>query len=903
MKKLLKKAMVFTLTAAMLVGTPLTASAAPLNSVYSVGDHWGETTVPGEGDDRSHTGTITNTATTTESGVLKDNETKIVGIALDKTHLDMEKGVQGELTATILYDADDSVLVNKYGDEKTAEMQKVLANMIRWEVQNADGKVDGTTNKTLSIRVANPTEGDASTIILNPRQGTKIGKDMIVKAYLEGSWYIDANGDVQELIDNKTDGYSAKATVFVKEYSDSLSFVGTPEVTYVKHTLDLKDYLKRNPETANDDITWTSTNTKIATVTAAGVVTFKKANWTGSAYTQTKNQDDKCQIEAISEKGKRATYEVKVEQGIAASKIEILSSASDTSVLKTFDLDLGATGPDSKNVVVKMYANVKSVKVDSNGQAETDSKGNPKYETKKNLANGEEYYAWENGAAVKKPLVITDVITWTTSKATIATVNGNSESATIKAAGQALGKATITAKASGGKSAKVTANVKATLGKLEIGGISNGDTLYSGQSVQLEAIKTPAANNDGVTWSISKVTYTSGNKTRTNVNNPNATINSKGVLTIKPKLESAVEDVTINLVQKAKKGVTPVAAQSVTIKVKQSNIDGITVYDGDTLIANLVKDKNKFKANVSPLVKADNTRSLSVPVGKNYTVNAITTESGYDPNGTLNVTSNKPKVATVTYDKNGTARVKAVAKGDATITVSGVANNKVVKTTFKVKVKQPVTSLTMNKTYVVLKNTGKALSASFSVKQNKDAKETITWSMTGTKAGDKNTKIEITNKGKVTFGKDSGYKAGDTYTVTATSQSGVKATATIEIVSPSTAVRVAKNAQGEEFTYTPPKGKVKANTTQLALGESVTLFPQVNVGGTGKGKSPAPDWIAPGQYSTEDTTRYAAGVTYSVNKKGIVQIVGDTVYRVGNGKAVITIKTTDGKSCKLTIEQ
>jgi len=160
-------------------------------------------------------------------------------------------------------------------------------------------------------------------------------------------------------------------------------------------------------------------------------------------------------------------------------------------------------------------------------------------------------------------------------------------------------------------------------------------------------------------------------------------------------------------------------------------------------------------------------------------IHATTDATEYDAKGTLNVTSNKPKVATVTYDKNGTARVKAVAKGDATITVSGVAKNKVVKTTFKVKVKQPVTSLTMNKTYVVLKDTGKALSASFSVKQNKDAKETITWSMEGTKSGDKNTKIEITQKGKVTFGKDSGYKAGEKYVVTATSQSGVKATATI----------------------------------------------------------------------------------------------------------------------------
>ena len=116
MKKLLKKAMVFTLTAAMLVGTPLTASAAPLNSVYSVGDHWGGQY--DDGDDTSHTGTVSNTATNTNPGVLKDNETRILGIALDKTHLDVEvEGEQETITATILTDADAGELEDKYGNE------------------------------------------------------------------------------------------------------------------------------------------------------------------------------------------------------------------------------------------------------------------------------------------------------------------------------------------------------------------------------------------------------------------------------------------------------------------------------------------------------------------------------------------------------------------------------------------------------------------------------------------------------------------------------------------------------------------------------------------------------------------------------------------------------------------
>lgn len=889
-KKLLKKAMVFTLTAAMLVGTPLTASAAPLNSVYSIRDHWGED--KDNVDDASHTGTVTNTETTTETGALKDNEAKIIGIVLDKSHVNVEVGGAREtLTATIVTDlGEDEALVNKFGEAATEEMMSVLMSKLKWQVLNPDGTIDGTTNQKLSIDTV--TKGDGSKIVLNPRQGTKAGEDMIVKVSLDGTYYFTTEGVKTDLVANGTEGYSAEATVSIKEYSEGLKFEGVTTEQFVKHTYNLGACLVRTPETANDTITWTTSDSKTATVNADGIVTFKKA---------TKGEDT-VKITAVSEKGKTDDVDFTVSAGTPASKVEIWpeEDGEGVSAYKSgakLNLDLGVDGQDYVNVRVKMYANVKSVKVDAEGNAVLKN-NKPQYETKKNLPEEAEYYVWNGEAAEVAYVHITDNITWTTSKATIAGVDeANNYGAGIVAAGKALGTAKITAKASSGKSANVNAVVKATLNDLWIEGLPEDGNLYSGQSVQLTAGRDPELNKDAVKWSIKKV----GNKA-----NPNASINSKGVLTIKPKLnletEAYSDQVTVVLETKATKKVdnkkVPVLIKEETITIAQSNISEITVKEADKTIATAVYNATKKKVDKNKGISSkDNTTNISVPKTKEYEITAVDTE-GNDLAGTLTVKSDKTKIATVTYDANGTAKIKAVAVGKAKITVSGVAAGKAISTTFNVTVKQPTTSITINTPSVVVKQANKDAKLTLKATQNKGAKETITWSIQ--KNGvDADATVATVKGGKVTLKKGQ-YAASDVFTVTATSQSRVTATATIQVVTASTAVRVV-DENGDLFQYEQKKGKTGhktvKNATTLELGDSVTLYPEVNVG---KSKPEAQqNWIAAG---TKDGDNQAAAVTYSVSKKGIVQIVGNTVYRVGNGTVKVTVKTADGKKYTLTID-
>lgn len=919
-KKLLKKAMVFTLTAAMLVGTPLTASAAPLNSVYSVGDHWGKPTDPS--DDTSHTGTITNTATSTETGVLKDNETKIIGIALDKSHVNVVVGEEKQetLTATFVLDADAGELKDKYG-ESTERVLKELANRIHWEVQNPDGK-NGIPNETLSIRVSNPDKGDASQVTLNPRKGTGVGEDMIVKASLEGAYYLgydeDGNLALKELVTNKTEGYSAEATVSIKEYSEALRFEDVTTEQFVKHTYNLGACLVRTPETANDTITWTTSDSKTATVNADGIVTFKKATQDENTVT----------ITAVSEKGKTADIDFTVSAGTPASKVEIWSVENDEpkAVLKNgakLNLDLGVDGQDYVNVRVKMYAKVSGVVKNKNKSAENPTtyatreddckqKGTGWDTGKLDVADGDTYYTVADGVLVEHTLDVTDNITWTTSKATIADVDeADNYGAGIVAAGKALGTAKITAKASSGKSANVNAVVKASLNNLWIEGAP--DSLYSGQSVQLTAGRDQVLNKDAVKWSIKKVEYDKNGVTKTKAN-PNASISSKGVLTIKPKLDTNHMTVTVVLeTTKAKKpGTDQKFHAEAEIEVVQSSMDGFTITDdADVIVAKFettYKEDGKVKASKQTI--KNQTTNISVPKGRTYTA-TVQDALGQEYAGgaeTLVWKSKSDKIAKVVANGDGTAKITAVAAGTTEITVSGIRvenksdgtikSAKTISAKFKVAVKQPTTSITIKNPSVVVKAANKNTSVTFKATQNKGAKETITWSVE--KNGTVNeAAATITNKGKVTLKKDN-YAAGDVFTVKATSKSGVTAAATIQVVTASTAVRVVDES-GALFQYEQKKGetghKTVKNATTLELGDSVTLYPEVNVG---KSKPEADQkWIDAG---TKDGDNQAAAVTYSVSKKGIVQIVGNTVYRVGNGTVKVTVKTADGKKYTLTID-
>ena len=328
------------------------------------------------------------------------------------------------------------------------------------------------------------------------------------------------------------------------------------------------------------------------------------------------------------------------------------------------------------------------------------------------------------------------------------------------------------------------------------------------------------------------------------------------------------------------------------IEVKQSSVNNITITE---------KASNKPVAKVSvsdKSFKLSEKEKLSVPKTKTY----MATTDPTSQNTTLKwVASGNDKVVTIKDNGNGTADITAVGKGNSTITVSGInfkdGKAKMIKTTFKVEVKQPATKLTLKKDYfVIYPKTGNktAQTVSLSATQYpKNAKENVEWTI------DRKTSVEgsgdytiDSKKGKVTI---NNAKVGEVYEAKATTATGVSATATIEVKKPVTSVEIYSDSEHTKtFTEKNPKNnKDVAKTKYVYLKSddlSFNMYPAINIGN----KQNA-EWVAAGTADTE-------GVTYSVNKAGIVKIEGDKVYAVAPGVVTITAKTPNNKKATLKVE-
>lgn len=951
-KKLLKKAMVFTVAASMLVGTPLTASAAGIRGVYSISD--GTDTVK-ENPNDSGTGTVTNTNTETKTGVLEEYDAQIIGIVLDQENVNAEKGKPKDLKATVILDG-------SLDADMEAEVQKKLASKIRWEVSNADGSKDTNPAATVGIQSS---AADRSVVTLNPKKGTKKGKEILVTATIDHSYFWvekrDENGEVvkdeatgKPVLEMKNTGiegdlYTASAKVFVKEYSEKLAFdeakikekltdgKSTEYTALLKHTVDLSECLVRTPVTANDTITWISTNTKVATVTAAGVVTFKK---TGEGS-----------ILAVGEKGVQAEYNFDVKAGQAASRVEIVDEKD--APLKNTTINLEGDGTDECDkseefkVGVKMYAKIKGVIVDKDN-SKMAATSPDQFKRKSNnevvtgnveVADGTTYYTPDPENKTlgieHSDFYITDTITWTSNKKAIADVAGDTDGATITAL--SVGKAAITAKSSAGKSCKLNVTVTATLTDLEIGNALK--SIYSGQAVTLTALKNPRANKDAVVWSIAKEAD--------NKKNPNATINSKGELKIKPMLKTTNPGyLTVEVELRSKKkydkynengektGSDYIKADTVSISLVQSSIDEIYVYDGEDKVASAVTeykaDNTTFKKIVKNggISKDANTRTINVPKGKTFDIQAIVVK-GFnkdeaDATGTLSFKSSSTKVATIKPGENGSKlTVTANAKGSSTVTVSGVRVNgtkaSTISTTFKVNVVQPVKTLTMNKPVVTINEKlkkGKLTTQAVALKvtlgpKGVNTKETIKWEIKQTK----NKGVDVANaeyapakdaKGRdltkasvsVNLGTTEDVpEVGDQFVIKASTKSGATATATVNVVTKTTAVAI---AQSNTLKTDKTPNTFAKNTREAKIGEEFKLYPFINVG-TSKGTGI--DWRATDENGVfAEDGKNIEGVTYSVNKKGVVSIDADgTVHVINKGTVTITAKTPQGKKATVKV--
>lgn len=297
-----KKAMVWALAASMLVATPLTASAAGLRDVYKVEDGWGETV--GEPDEKdTRTGTVS--ATGSNTGVLK-NESKILGISLNKTNIKMEMDGSYDPAKTVTEKLEVSLIfASDVKKEDQAKITEQLKSSFRWETSDRD--IVTVTAKENGQVKDNP---NTNVVALNAKAG--------------GSATVTVSLDRDYL--GEDIHFKAAANVSIKQYADLVEPNPAESTQFIGHTLKIKDAFIVTPDTANEAIVYDIEEQNPAGVATLknGVLTFKKA---GSV-----------KVFAVTEKGDKTPATITVSEGNPAKSIAFRKNG-ETDTKKKDDLN------------------------------------------------------------------------------------------------------------------------------------------------------------------------------------------------------------------------------------------------------------------------------------------------------------------------------------------------------------------------------------------------------------------------------------------------------------------------------------------------------------------------------------------------------------------------------------
>lgn len=235
--KFIKKLTAYAMVAAMVVSTPVTASAAEFSDNFWMSDGTTESN-PENNPDNEPTGTVSRTGTGTDSTVLKENEASIIGLAITPTSVVTEVGKEVELKAQVLTDGE---IAQEKLDEITRRIRWKSSDM--WTVSVDAKTVNGMDKCTIKGK-----KGGFATVTA--------GLDM------------DNDGELD---------YKASVKVMVKHQATSIAWKQDKITVYQKHTLNLKDQIKVEPVDATvDDIVFTvKGSSKTATVSEDGVLTAK----------------------------------------------------------------------------------------------------------------------------------------------------------------------------------------------------------------------------------------------------------------------------------------------------------------------------------------------------------------------------------------------------------------------------------------------------------------------------------------------------------------------------------------------------------------------------------------------------------------------------------------------------
>ena len=848
MKKLLQKAMVFTLTAAMLIGTPLSASAAGLVDIYKTEDGWGNK-VPGSDDD-TRTGTVTSTVTSTDTRVL-GVDTVLEGIVLSETDVELE-------------------LVGAYSSKEEDLVKKLTVDFV-W----SDGKGHEADEELLKKKFKWETKDKNVVSLNNPNKNGNLDQmEVVAKAGGKAAVVVSLD-DYANNIHFKT-----TANVVVKQYASNLSFSDElDEEAYENVSLTLEDYLVRDPKTASDEVSYE---------VVRGNGTIKN----GVLKLGKLTKDDKVTVIAIGEKVKSEPKEITIKPAVPATKVAIRKVKTTDKITK-YDWLVNTESENQFEVVLDTKATENITPDDAD-----------------------------------RFTLCTDKITWSSQKPEIVAVQGSSKGDVVTLVPKKVGSSKITAQTSSGKKGTLNVTVRANLTGFEIS--ADTTTLYSGQSIKLDATQYFAAEKGdgkknanftdaGLTWSF----Y--GDKDAVKAMKKAAKLNAKtGVLTINADV-SGVEKIQVtatNAKKIGKKGdateekaktLEPIGKQRITFELKQINITNITVYENTGKdakpIAHVFVDNSGKKPKLVTEKIDKKVSTVTIPAGTTRTY-AVVAEGSVVGTGEkvainaedmLNWASAKEKVAVATRI-NGAKRgnVKAESKGSAKITVSGATTldgkkYKAISASFTASVTAPTKSIKLSTKNSAIQATGKKQTVTIKAALDKGCTsktKEIVWEARNITTDD--TTLTATG-GKVQLPIGS-YKAGDIILVTAKIPSaGVQSRMTLKVVEPSIAVEIRNDkteGAGEIFTV----GK-KKNNAEIKLSDATTNLQMVSM--VNIGTKTAPEWAVAGG---DEKHLNVANVTYTVNKKGIVQIVGGEVKGIKAGTVKITATTADGKKATLTVK-
>lgn len=859
--RVIKKMMAYLLVGAMVLSTPMTASATE----PSIADVYTDT------DDGGGSGTLSGSSTDTNSGVFNDTlgeegiEAQVLGLALDKTSLSLE--VNGDIASDKLQ---ARVLFNDY-DPKDEEMvltanaatKEVIDKFLRWEVLNNENKVVG-----LTYCVKPDGSKDYSMVNVNAKNGGKV----TVRAY------IDYDGD-HELDDNE---FHAEATVSVKQLAESIEFVKEkmPENFYLKRKYDLNKYIQVNPSTATCDVSFYvgSADAKKVAISDDGIMTVKKL--------AKKNTAEPIKLYAVTENNKKADVEIMLHPGVPANKVTISSDNGnilDHGKIKTKDmtkatltakLDPKTTGVVTDDVewtvkqpkvpVISMLpqsseddertlqANIKAVGV---GTATVTAKASSgKKSTFKITVN-----------STPSGIEVTDIETWTGAKPSLTAVLYADDCETDK----------------------------------------DGNVTKAGTPIQV-----------GKT----KVSYRAlkGKDDGAATNPKNIKVNAKGVVTSSNLLVDGTktpidaDSRTIEVTAKFKDGGNQILKTKCKVKVKQANIKNITVTD----MTYITSEKPDGKLVDFKGKKQDSASASAVSGGKyTYKAFAFADEKNTTPapqyNEAIVWASSSAKVGTIAVDKaneSGNYGKLSVLKGGTTkVTASYVTVNtngkgkktaKLNKKTITVKAVQKATSLTLNKNIFTVVAGSNAKDVAINVKKQlpSGSKDKITWKVVagdsdGNMLKDKDGNvIKSTNVAPVSAKKTtsvkipvSQYEAGTVVKVGAYADGGAVAYAYIYVVDDKTkGVQVVKSG-----------AKTTKETMQVGQ-EPIKLVPQI--------KNSKNNFVDALTYTKENKGYVSDPVTYSFSKAGIASIDSKgNITAMKPGKTKLTVKTLSGKKATVTI--